>query len=113
MTASGPWGDPRPSTASPKKASLPCAKNGSLARNDVIAYDGREVKPQDNGYLTGKHAEFASTAERNRLVEFPEGLHGERRRPLKATGTSRHPALVCQSKASSPPRWSSSPSARI
>ena len=26
--------------------------------------------PQDNGYLTGKHAEYASKAERNRLVEL-------------------------------------------
>jgi phosphomethylpyrimidine synthase len=67
-----------------RRPALPCAK-WIAARNDVIAYDGREVKPQDNGYLSGKHAEFASTAERNRLVEFP-GLNGERRRPLKATG---------------------------
>jgi phosphomethylpyrimidine synthase len=45
--------------------------------------DGREVKPQDDGYLSGKHAEFASKAEKNRLVEFP-GLTGNRRRPLRA-----------------------------
>ena len=32
----------------------------------------------DNGYLSGKHAEFASKAEKNRLVEFP-GLLGQRR----------------------------------
>src|SRR6185295_16116301 len=61
---SGPWGDP--------------AFTGV-----VEEYDGREVKPQDNGYLSGKHAEFASQAERNRLVEFP-GLKGNRRRPLRA-----------------------------
>src|SRR5665213_2682211 len=36
-----------------------------------------------NGYLSGKHAEFASNAEKNRLVEFP-GLLGQRRRPLRA-----------------------------
>jgi phosphomethylpyrimidine synthase len=41
----------------------------------VEEYDGREVKPQDNGYLSGKHAEYASKAEKNRLVEFP-GPHG-------------------------------------
>ncbi len=29
-------------------------------RGDVEEHDGREVKPQDNGYLSGKHAEFAS-----------------------------------------------------
>ncbi len=54
-----------------------------LKRGDVEEYDGREVKPQDNGYLSGKHAEFASAAEKNRLVEFP-GLTGQRRRPLRA-----------------------------
>ncbi len=53
-------------------------------RKDVAAYDGREVQPQDNGYLSGKHAEYASKAERNRLVEFP-GLKGQRRRPLRAS----------------------------
>ena len=54
-----------------------------LKRGDVEEYDGREVKPQDNGYLSGKHAEFASAAEKNRLVEFP-GLTSQRRRPLRA-----------------------------
>ena len=42
-----------------------------LKRNDVDEHDGREVKPMDNGYLSGKHAEFASKAEKNRLLEFP------------------------------------------
>jgi len=54
------------------------------SRGDVEEYDGREVKPQDNGYLTGKHAEYASKAEKNRLVEFP-GLTGQRRRPARAS----------------------------
>ena len=81
---SGPWGDPDFKGTSDQ--GLPALREKWIKdRADVIAYDGREVKPQDNGYLSGKHAEFASTAERNRLVEFP-GLHGERRRPLKATG---------------------------
>ncbi|MDB6116419.1 MAG: phosphomethylpyrimidine synthase ThiC, partial [Verrucomicrobiaceae bacterium] len=81
---SGPWGDPAFTGTSDQ--GLPALREKWITdRADVIAYDGREVKPQDNGYLSGKHAEFASTAERNRLVEFP-GLHGERRRPLKATG---------------------------
>jgi phosphomethylpyrimidine synthase len=81
---SGPWGDP--TFHGNSSEGLPALREPWItARNDVQAYDGREVKPQDNGYLSGKHAEFASTAERNRLVEFP-GLNGERRRPLKATG---------------------------
>lgn len=80
---SGPWGDPAFTGTSDE--GLPALReNWIAARNDVAAYDGREVKPMDNGYLSGKHAEFASTAERNRLVEF-RGLNGERRRPLKAS----------------------------
>ena len=80
---SGPWGDPAFHGNSAE--GLPALREPWItARGDVQAYDGREVKPQDNGYLSGKHAEFASTAERNRLVEFP-GLNGERRRPLKAS----------------------------
>ena len=51
------------------------------ARADVSEYDGREVKPQDNGYLSRNHAEYASKAERNRLLEFP----GLRRKPLRAS----------------------------
>jgi phosphomethylpyrimidine synthase len=80
---SGPWGDPAFHGNSAE--GLPALREPWItARGDVQSYDGREVKPQDNGYLSGKHAEFASTAERNRLVEFP-GLNGERRRPLKAS----------------------------
>jgi len=51
--------------------------NGFAAAGDVEEYAGREVKPQDNGYLSGKHGEFASQAEKNRLMEFP-GLEGSR-----------------------------------
>lgn len=80
---SGPWGDP--SFTGTSDEGLPALREKWIAdRNDVAAYDGREVKPMDNGYLSGKHAEFASTAERNRLVEF-RGLNGQRRRPLQAS----------------------------
>ena len=41
------------------------------ARGDVEQYDGREVKPMDNGYLSRTHAEYASESERNRLTQFP------------------------------------------
>jgi len=80
---SGPWGDPAFTGTSDE--GLPALRAKWIAdRQDVEAYDGREVKPQDNGYLSGKHAEYASKAERNRLVEFP-GLKGQRRRPLRAS----------------------------
>ncbi|MEP6673299.1 MAG: phosphomethylpyrimidine synthase ThiC, partial [Chthoniobacter sp.] len=80
---SGPWGDP--SFTGTSDEGLPALRAAWIAaRQDVAPYDGREVKPQDNGYLSGKHAEYASKAERNRLVEFP-GLKGQRRRPLRAS----------------------------
>ncbi|MBL9127373.1 MAG: phosphomethylpyrimidine synthase ThiC, partial [Verrucomicrobiales bacterium] len=80
---SGPWGDPE--FSGNVEAGLPALRGEWIrARGDVEAYDGREVRPQDNGYLSRQHAEFASQAERNRLVEFP-GLRGQRRRPLRAS----------------------------
>ena len=79
---SGPWGDP--AFAGKSEEGLPALRRDwILKRGDVEEYDGREVKPMDNGYLSGKHAEFASNAEKNRLVEFP-GLLGQRRKPLRA-----------------------------
>jgi phosphomethylpyrimidine synthase len=79
---SGPWGDPNFNGRS--EEGLPALRRDwILNRGDVVEYDGREVKPVDNGYLSGKHAEFASNAEKNRPVEFP-GLPGQRRRPLRA-----------------------------
>jgi phosphomethylpyrimidine synthase len=79
---SGPWGDPAFTGTSDE--GLPALRRDwILKRGDVEEYDGREVKPQDNGYLSGKHAEFASAAEKNRLVEFP-GLKSQRRRMLRA-----------------------------
>ncbi|MEQ1862497.1 MAG: phosphomethylpyrimidine synthase ThiC [Chthoniobacteraceae bacterium] len=80
---SGPWGDP--SFTGTSDEGLPTPRAAWIAaRADVDAYDGRAVLPQDNGYLSGKHAEYASKAEKNRLVEFP-GLKGQRRRPLRAS----------------------------
>ncbi|MGD0086153.1 MAG: phosphomethylpyrimidine synthase ThiC [Verrucomicrobiota bacterium] len=79
---SGPWGDPGFNGNS--EEGLPALRRDwILKRGDVAEHDGRDVKPQDNGYLSGKHAEFASQAEKNRLVEFP-GLKSHRRRPLRA-----------------------------
>ncbi|NDH05492.1 phosphomethylpyrimidine synthase, partial [bacterium] len=79
---SGPWGDPTFNGKSDE--GLPALRGKWVkARGDVEEYNGREVLPMDNGYLSGKHAEFASKAEKNRLVEFP-GLLGQRRRPLRA-----------------------------
>jgi phosphomethylpyrimidine synthase len=79
---SGPWGDPAFTGTS--EQGLPALRAKWIReRGDVEEIDGREVKPQDDGYLSGKHAEYASKAEKNRLVEFP-GLTSQRRRPLRA-----------------------------
>ena len=80
---SGPWGDP--AFKGTAEEGLPTVRSSWIeGRGDVEAYDGRPVLPQDNGYLSAVHAEYASAAERNRLVEFP-GLNGQRRRPLRAS----------------------------
>ncbi|NBR84937.1 MAG: phosphomethylpyrimidine synthase ThiC [Verrucomicrobia bacterium] len=79
---SGPWGDPA-FTGTSEQGLPALRREWILKRGDVEEIDGREVKPQDNGYLSGKHAEYASKAEKNRLVEFP-GLTSQRRRPLRA-----------------------------
>src|SRR6185295_14368914 len=79
---SGPWGDPI-FTGSVEEGLPALRAKWIRSRGDVDEYAGREVKPQDNGYLSGKHAEYASKAEKNRLVEFP-GLTAQRRRPLRA-----------------------------
>jgi phosphomethylpyrimidine synthase len=79
---SGPWGDPD-FTGTSEQGLPAMRREWILRRGDVEPYDGREVKPQDNGYLSGKHAEYASKAEKNRLTEFP-GLTGQRARPLRA-----------------------------
>src|ERR1019366_7546762 len=79
---SGPWGDPA-FTGTSEEGLPALRRDWILKRGDVEEYDGREVKPMDNGYLSGKHAEFASAEEKNRLVEFP-GLKGSRRCPLRA-----------------------------
>ncbi len=82
---SGPWGDPDFKGTS--EEGLPALRRDwILARGDVEAYDGREVQPQDNGYLTEKHVEFASKSERaNKFIEFP-GLTADRRQPLRGCG---------------------------
>jgi phosphomethylpyrimidine synthase len=84
---SGPWGDP--DFDGDSSEGLPALRQSWIEkRGDVASYEGREVQPMDNGYLSGKHAEYASSSERNRLIEFP-GLTGSKRKPLRASAA--HP----------------------
>jgi phosphomethylpyrimidine synthase len=51
-----------------------------LAREDVEEYTGREILPQDNGYLTKGAEDVAKIKKSGKLEEFP----GLKRAPLKA-----------------------------
>ena len=67
---SGPWGDP--AFHGDVEKGLPAIRAAwILERGDVEAVAGRELKPEDDGYLSWKHAETAQRAtSRNRLVQF-------------------------------------------
>ena len=67
---SGPWGDP--DFKGEVTEGLPALRAEWITgRDDVEPYEGRDLQPMDNGYLSEKHAAYASNAERNRLVKFP------------------------------------------
>jgi phosphomethylpyrimidine synthase len=86
---SGPWGDPNQSPDS-TEGLAPIRAEWIARRGDVAEYQGREIKPEDNGYLTRGHEEFASTAERrNRLEHFNGAGAPSRRKPLRAS--ANHP----------------------
>jgi len=79
---SGPWGDP--SFEGDVEQGLPALRREwILERGDVEEYDGRTVKPEDDGYLSEVHVQSATEAEssRNRLVQYP----GLIRKPLRAS----------------------------
>jgi phosphomethylpyrimidine synthase len=81
---SGPWGDP--DVRCDVGAGLPpLRREWILARGDVEEYEGREVLPRDDGYLTEGAAEFARVKDRGRLEPFP----GLRRAPLRARPGAR------------------------
>lgn len=80
---SGPWGDPD-FKGDASKGLPPLRLDWILQRGDVTTYEGRNIQPMDNGYLSEKHANYASHAERNRLVNFP-GLNTKKPLPLKAS----------------------------
>src|ERR687890_553999 len=76
---SGPWGDPEV-RCDVRDGLAALRREWILARGDVEEYEGREVAPQDDGYLTEGAAEFAKQKDRGRLEPFP----GLRRAPLRA-----------------------------
>ncbi|NNE92487.1 MAG: phosphomethylpyrimidine synthase ThiC [Verrucomicrobiales bacterium] len=79
---SGPWGDPE-FDGDPENGLPALRREWILARGDVEEYDGRDVKPEDNGYLSNEHADRYNEkkAEENKLKEYP----GLKRKPLRAS----------------------------
>jgi phosphomethylpyrimidine synthase len=81
---SGAWGDPE--IKCDERAGLtPLRREWIIARGDVEEYQGRDVKPEDDGYLTAGAAEYAQQKTKGRLEYFP----GLRRAPLRARAGAR------------------------
>jgi phosphomethylpyrimidine synthase len=84
---SGKWDDP--AVQCDVREGLPALRREWIvSRGGVEEYQGREVKPEDNGYLTAGAEDYARAKDRGRLEEFP----GLRRAPLRA----RHGQSVTQ-----------------
>jgi len=76
---SGVWTDPE--LKCDVREGLPqLRREWILSRGDVEEYVGREILPQDNGYLTRGAEDVAKIKDRGKLEEFP----GLKRAPLKA-----------------------------
>jgi len=73
----GPWGDPD-QLCDVRQGLRPLRLQWILDRGDTVEYEGRTVQPEDNGYLSFKHA--AQGQGRMRLESFP----GLKRSPRKA-----------------------------
>ncbi len=76
---SGPWGDPLV-RCDVRDGLSALRREWIVGRGDVEEYEGRSVKPEDNGYLTAGAEEYARGREKGKLEEFP----GLRRQPLRA-----------------------------
>ncbi len=76
---SGPWGDPV--FAGNAETGLPALRREWIRnRGDVEEYAGRSLKPEDNGYLSIRHAELAGA---RKPSEAPKLF--QKRRPLRAS----------------------------
>src|SRR5215831_2749076 len=61
---SGPWGDPE-FRGDLERGLPPLRVKWIRDRNDVDEIEGRPVRPQDDGYLSEKHAAVAATEKRS------------------------------------------------
>jgi phosphomethylpyrimidine synthase len=80
----GAWGDPA-TKCDVREGLEPLRREWIVARGDVEEYEGREVKPEDDGYLTASAVEYAQVKDKGRLEYFP----GLRRAPLRAKRGAR------------------------
>jgi len=81
----GPWGDP--DFKGDVTKGLPALRQQWIQdRGDVEEYSGRDVKPEDNGYLSEAHADKYNSLKnpKNKLKEYP----GLKRQPLRAKGSA-------------------------
>ncbi len=76
---SGVWTDPD-ARCDVREGLPPLRRDWITARQDVEEYVGREITPQDNGYLTRGAEDIAKIKESGKLEEFP----GLKRAPLRA-----------------------------
>src|SRR6185436_8111255 len=76
---SGPYGDPTVEY-DVREGLAPRRRDWIISRGDVEAYEGRDLQPIDDGYLTFDAANQARQREQGRLEDFP----ALRRTPLRA-----------------------------
>ena len=79
---SGPWGDPQ-FHGNVEQGLPPLRQKWILKRGDVAHYQGRYVRPEDNGYLSAGHGR-AISARRGGLSPF-ETPKNAKRQPLRAS----------------------------
>jgi len=76
---SGSWGDPAVHS-DVEQGLAPLREEWIKGRGDVEEYSGRTHKPEDDGYLSSRHAEHAGIKDRGQYRVFP----GLRRKTLRA-----------------------------
>ncbi len=76
---SGPWGDPEVG-GDVRQGIRELRRDWIVGRDDVEEYQGRDLQPIDDGYLTFAAANQARQREKGRLEDFP----ALRRTPLRA-----------------------------
>jgi hypothetical protein len=105
---SGPWGDPA-QTPDSAQGLTPIRAEWIARRGDVAEYDGREVKPRTTATSRAatKSSPAPPSAESPRALPRRETPPAPRRQPATPSRSSG-----MRARASSRPRWNSSPSAR-